>query len=164
MRKALAMVLKFCLITMLVGFSSTIFSSADLETTQATMIAILQQKNPAILDEFHKLRQKYYQLIFTFFDRNNNEPLKTHLNRMNIELQKFHKICDDPRFSSIRPMLHKHYSYMKHMINVLQNYVGSINSVSLAFAVREYKFLLPKVIKQKGDIALLLALHHRLTC
>lgn len=145
-------------------FASAANASLDIETAKATIIETLQRENPSVIGEFKRLCRRYDRIIITFFDTNNTDSLKTHINYMEAELRTLKNLCDDIRFRSVQSILTNFYEHIQHLITILQQYIGSRNTISLALKVRNYKFLLPKIVHARGDLALLKGLNHRLRC
>lgn len=144
--------------------ASSVYALDSIETAKATIVTLLQQKNPAALTEFSNFFKQYDQVVTAFLDKNNNESLKSHIQHMEEKLMFLQSVCNNPQFSSVHHILMSYKIHLHELINVLRAYTRSHNLFSLGFKLRNLKFLLPTKIKQRGDFALLWALHHRLTC
>jgi len=136
----------------------------DIEIIQSKIISILEKNNPLIIPEFNNFCTQYHQSIVQFFDTTNNEPLTLHIARIENELLLLKQTYSDIRFNSVQPILLGYHQDITKLVHVLKNYVGSTNSISLAWHVQQFKSLLPQPIKDRGNYALFMALKHRLAC
>lgn len=135
-----------------------------IEITRAALVKTLQHQNPAALTEFMLLFKRYEQIVFDFFDSNNHTPLSGHISRMHHELETLERVCHTACFSSITPTLRLYQKHLQELVDILQSYKNGRDIISVGLKVRKFKFLLPKEVYDRGDIALFWALHHRLTC
>lgn len=141
-----------------------LYALDTIEVTKAALVKTLQQQNPAALTEFMLLFKRYEQIVFDFFDTNNHAPLSTHISRMQDELKTLDQCCSNPHFNAITPTLRMYQAHLQELVTLLQSYKNARDIISVGFKVRKFKFLLPKEVYERGDIALFLALRHRLTC
>lgn len=136
----------------------------DLETTRNTISAILHKELPTSVGVFDNFFKQYDERVCTFFDKRNNDSLKTHIEHMEQELYILKNICDDMHYHCIKPILTHYHMHISELITLLKEYINSHDTLSLAFKVREFKHILPHEVKQRGDISLFWSLHHRLRC
>lgn len=135
-----------------------------IETTKAALVTTLKKYNPSALAEFSLLFKRYEQIVFDFFDTNNHNPLSMHISHMQTELTTLDRICSNPHFNSITPTLRMYQAHLQELVTILQSYRSARDTISVGFKVRKFKFLLPKEVYGRGDIALFWALQHRLRC
>jgi len=144
--------------------ASSVHAIIDLNATRNMVDAILNEKNPEHTVEFKRFFRRYDDVVESFFDKKNNDSLKTHITKMETELQTLKSVCDDVRYGCISSILCTYYEHITELIDLLRHYIGSHDTLSLAFKVREFKAILPETVRQRGDISLFKALYHRLRC
>lgn len=145
-------------------FVGAAHASGDFESARKTIISCLNTEQPSCIAEFNTFFKRYDEMVITFFDKQNNESLKTHISYMETELQTLKSVCNNARYSCINAILCTYQAQIEDLIALLKNYVGSHDTVSLAFKVRKFKVILPEHVKKRGDISLFWSLHHRLRC
>lgn len=150
-------------IAMLCCYSAAI-ATGNVESARTTIVELLKKEQPACIAEFKTFFKQYDELVVNFFDKKNNDSLTTHIMRMETELQTLKKVCDDEQYRCIHPILCGYHAQVTELIELLKRYVGSHDTVSLAFKVRKFKIILPEVVRQRGDVSLFWSLHHRLRC
>lgn len=134
----------------------------DIEIVKSHIIQTLNNSNPKAIPLFLQFSHRYAQLVDAFFDTQNNLSLHAHIQEMDENLVLLTQIIRDPQFSSVRAILINLYPHLVDLVDTVKGYLNSRNYLSLALAVRKFKFLLPDSIKKRGDISLLLSLRHRL--
>ena len=144
--------------------SGTVSAISDLDATRKEIIAVLHREAPTCIEEFNDFFKKYDGVVFSFFDKKNNEPLKAHIESMETELQLLQNVCNDVRYQSVHSILCEYHMHLKELVTLLRQYVGSCDTLSLAWKVRKFKVILPKTVKKQGDVSLFWALNHRLRC
>ena len=152
----------FCITLALIPGTASAIS--NLETTRKEIVATLNREAPNCVAEFNSFFKKYDAVVFSFFDTKNNEPLKAHIESMESELQLLQNVCNDARYRSVHSILCEYHAHLKELVTLLKQYVGSHDTVSLAWKVRRFKVILPKTVKQQGDVSLFWGLYHRLRC
>lgn len=152
------------LIAFVLGCIVQSYAFEDIETARTSMITLLEKHNPDVLRDFHGFCHRYNQLVFDFFDKKNNDPLEAHIKYMETNANILQHVCNDLRFQSVRSFLITRYEQVLEMIKVLKKYKGSHDTLTLAFRLKKFKFLLPYAVKKRGDISLFWSLHHRLRC
>jgi len=145
-------------------FFSAAYAGEDFESARKSVITCLHKEQPACIAEFNTFFKRYDALVVNFFDKKNNEPLTTHICHMETELQTLKTVCNDTRYGCINAILCTYQTHIEDLISLLKSYVGSHDSLSLAFKVRKFKMILPEHVKKRGDISLFWSLHHRLRC
>lgn len=136
----------------------------SIEITKDKALKALQAKNPAVVKEFHGLYAEYETLLTDFFDTENNEPLKVHITKIEKTAEQLQKVIEDPRFSAIQEMITPYHRKAKKLIKILLSYVDSGTAIGLAFKLRNFLFLLPSEVNDRGYWSLLDSLGHRLNC
>jgi len=143
---------------------SIAFATGNLESARKTVVELLNKEQPACIKEFKTFFKQYDELVVSFFDKQNNDPLTTHIARMETKLQTLKNVCDDERYRCIHPILCGYHTQVTELVALLKHYVGSHDTLSLAFKVHKFKIILPESVRQRGDISLFWSLHHRLRC
>jgi len=138
-------------------------ATTDIEITKTNIATILQQKNPAALPHFYDFCTKYDQLVENFLDINNNDSLATHVGYISTATQILKKLCYNPEFIAVKPILLDYYKQATKLVSLLQKYIGSRNTLFFGLQLHPFRFLLPTAVKNKGRLAVLKALNHRLT-
>lgn len=136
----------------------------SIETARATIMTALQKWHPAIITEFKKFCKQYDNVTTAFFDTQNKDSLPVHITRMERELQTLQKVCDNPQYQNVKPLLLCYCRQIAELISVLKQHVGSHEALSLCFKLYKFKILLPEHIKNRGNFALFRSVHHRLHC
>lgn len=136
----------------------------DLKTAKNSLITILQKERHDCVKEFQELLEKYDKIVLDFFDKKNNDSLKTHISRMEIELHSLKKVYEDVRYCSITALLKEHYGQLEEVVSLLKRYIGSHDAFSLALEVQKYKPILPEPLQKKSNVSLFSCLRHRLKC
>jgi len=136
----------------------------NIESSKKEIKATLQITNPKILSEFHNFCLEYDNVVTSFFDTNNHYSLAKHIDLMEKNLITLKTVAENPEFKTVRHILMDLNQQLANLISLLSKYVGSKNSVGLAFKVRNFKNLLPPAVEKKGDFSLWWALTHRLGC
>jgi hypothetical protein len=139
-------------------------ASENLELARKTIFERLSKEQPACIGEFKTFFKQYDELVVNFFDKKNNDPLTTHIMRMETELQTLKNACNDERYRCVNPILCGYHDHVTELITLLKHYVGSHDTLSLAFKVHKFKIILPETVRQRGDISLFWSLYHRLRC
>jgi hypothetical protein len=133
----------------------------DVEIVRNKIARILTENNPKVLPEFFQYSDQYDKLVFDFFDINNKLPLVTHIQLFDENLKVLTRVIDNPEFSSARTYFQEVYPKLIELIAVLKNQIGSRNYGWLGLKVRRFKFLLPLLVRNRGEISLLWSLRHR---
>jgi hypothetical protein len=136
----------------------------NIETIKAKVQRILAQKNPQALAQYNDYSRQYDQLVLDFFDSNNHEPLKAHVNAIAEAMRILKETYNNPQFASVRPILMTYHKHGAKLVHELKQYIGSRNTIGLVLRLRHFVFLLPKVVRDKGGLNLLKGLHYRLRC
>jgi hypothetical protein len=145
-------------------FAHTLFPLTNVTTTKHSLLTILKREQPACVEEFTTFFRKYDEVVSNFFDRKNNDPLKKHVEIMEIELQTLKKVGENEKYKSIKIILEEYYTPLRELITLLKRYSGSQDTLSLALEIRKYKPLLPESLQQQGSATLFSCLRHRLKC
>ncbi len=146
------------------SFVGAAHAVGDFESARNTVLSRLSQEEPTCLKEFDSFFKRYDALVVSFFDKKNNDPLETHIEHMEKELQTLKNVCEDARYRCVNPILCNYRTHITELITLLKDYIGSHDALSLAFKVRKFKTILPEAVKQRGDISLFWSLYHRLRC
>lgn len=141
--------------------SLVLASEPDVEVVRNKVIRTLSANNPKILPEFFKYSDQYDKLVFDFFDTNNKLPLVSHIQLLDENLKTLTQVIDNPEYSSARVNLQEVYPKLIELIAILKNQIGSRNYGWLGLKIRRFKFLLPLLIRNRGEISLLWSLRHR---
>jgi hypothetical protein len=152
------------LLMIVLGFLGAAHAGEDFESARKSIITCLNKEQSGCMAEFNTFFKRYDAVVINFFDKKNNEPLKAHIGHMETELQTLKSVCNDTRYGCINAILCTYQTYVEDLIALLKNYVGSHDTISLAFKVRKFKIILPEHVKSRGDISLFWSLYHRLRC
>lgn len=153
---------KLVFVTLLFFFD--VYAIVDLEIIKGQIITVLRQEQPKHVEEFEHFFKKYDDLVFKFFDQKNHDSLKVHVDGMEAEIEILKNVCSDARYHSISTTLRNYQAYVAELVDVLKQFIGLRDTISLALKVRKFKPIIPKVIRQRGELSLLKSLHHRLRC
>lgn len=141
-----------------------LYGFKNIERAKKEIASTLQITNPAKLHEFYNFCDQYDHAVASFFDTNNYVSLKAHIDIMEKNLLTLKATIENPEFKTVRHILTDLNQQLINLMSLLSKYVGSKNSISLAFKVRHFKCLLPPAVENRGDFSLWWALTHRLGC
>lgn len=125
---------------------------------------VLNRLEPYEKSLFQEFFTRYDTMVCSFLDTRNNQSLSEHIDVMQSELKILQSVCQDARFSTVHEYIQPYHQQISNMVQILAEYIHSDNSWGLALRMRAFKFLLPDSVTSQGDLHLLGALRHRLSC